>query len=103
MRKRVVSDGMSAGCEVRNLGGIHRLPVLPLFVAGSGVRIDIRAVERERLAASTFGKGGHNKKYAPSAEGFEQRRSHGVVALSSVIKGKQQQGLRTDLRWRVIP
>src|ERR1700728_256034 len=94
MRKRVVSDGVASGCQVCNLRRVHRLPVFPLFVAGSGVRIDIRTIEPECLICSTFGKGGHNKKYSLAAEGFEQWRSHYVVALPSVIKGKQQQGLR---------
>ena len=51
MRQRVVPDRMAPRRQFRNLRRTHRLPVLPLLVAGPGVWINSRPVKSESLVS----------------------------------------------------
>ena len=90
MRQRVVSDRMPSTSQLRNLCGIHGLPILPFFVAGFRVRINPRTVKGESLGGRrAFREGRHNEKYTASSERLKQRSRDCVIALSSIVKREQ--------------
>src|ERR1700686_3482928 len=99
MGESVVADRVASSCQLDDLGGIHRFPVLPFLVARFGVWVNSRPIESESLAGRALCEGRHNEKYSPAAKGFEQRRRYRVVALPSIVEGKQDQGLDAVLRF----
>src|SRR5579863_4292662 len=102
MSKRVIADGMASRRQLRNLTGIHRLPIFPNFVARPGVRIDSRSIKLESLISSTLRESGYDKEHSAGTKRFEQRRGHGVVARSPIIKCKENRRLGMILGSRIL-
>src|ERR1700693_2810557 len=85
MRESMVADGVASSCQLADLGGIHRFPVLPFLVAGPRVSVNSRPIESECLAGRALCEGWHNEKNTSAAEGLEQRRRYRVVALPPIV------------------
>src|SRR5579863_9518321 len=102
MRKRMVADRMTSSRQIANLAGTHRLPILPFLVSGSGVWINSRPIESERLIGGALRKGWHNEKHSSSPKRFKQWSGDGVVALSSIVKGEQERALNAGVGIRTL-
>src|ERR1700722_7991051 len=102
MREGMIADRVASSRQVANLGGVHRLPVLPLLVAGSGVRINPRPIESERLVGGALRKGRHDEKHSAATKGFKQGSGDGVVALPSIVKSEQELALKAGGRIRML-
>src|ERR1700678_2386791 len=72
--------------------------MVPGFAAGVAAAIEIRiyfgAIEMQGMGrARSLREGGHDEEYSATAERFEQRCGHGVVALSAIVECKNQKRL----------